>query len=69
MSVFSNSSETRKLRSEWTRDISSIGKYFYENSNIYLNRKKEIFDNVKDNLKELKSKVWKHNWKIRKKTI
>ena len=50
-------------------DITLIGKYFYDNSNIYLDRKKEIFDNVKENLKELKSKVWKHNWKTRKKII
>ena len=50
-------------------DISLISKYFYGNSKIYLNRKKEIFDNVKENLKELKSKVWKHNWEIKKKNM
>ena len=50
-------------------DISLISKYFYDNSKIYLNRKKEIFDNVKENLKELKSKVWKHNWEIKKKNM
>lgn len=47
-------------------DIILLSKYFYDNSNIYLERKKEIFDKVENNLMEIKSKIWKNNWENKK---
>lgn len=47
-------------------DIKSVGDYFYTNSNTYLDRKKEIFDKVRKNLKEIKNIIYKNHWLSRK---
>lgn len=48
-------------------DILKIGKYLYKGSHKYLDRKKEIFDFIEENIDEIKKKVWKNHWEIRKK--
>lgn len=48
-------------------DILEIGRYLYKNSNKYLDRKKKIFDFIEKNINEIKKKVWKNNWEMRKK--
>lgn len=48
-------------------DILEIKKYLYKNSHKYLDRKKEIFDFIEKDINEIKKKVWKNNWEMRKK--
>jgi len=49
-----------------SEDIIKIHEYLYNNSHIYLDRKKETFDHIKDNLYEIKKIIWKNYYKKRK---